>query len=444
MNSSSPISRCPPYDEKAECAVIGSVMLEPKAMHVAINNSISPEDFYIPAHCKIWDACIEMYSSGRPIDIITLTSALREKKDDNSIMLLTRMVDSIPELHRIQYYIDILKDKSIRRMAISEAVSVLESAYDEESQTGDQVIAEAQTKFFGLSKLSETPTTNTEALNIVLGQWASAAKGEVIGLPCFLKDVNGYLGNFRKGKVYFVGATPGAGKSTWLSNQFSYWSVIGKIPTAINSIEMDHPEFIGRIVAERADQSTYVMSRGIGGFEMSKERINRVIEKSKELINIETGEMVSPIWINDKQMSVEELMSWAQFMVSRHGIQALGVDYLQILHPGSKHKSASKREEVMYVVDCLRRMAKQLNIVLIVLSQLTKDGRDERKPRASDLKESSEIQDAAYGIFMLYEWEGIWYCDLQKNRGGPTYAVPCHFAKDRQRWMQNVNEPRDE
>lgn len=442
-----------PYSEEAEIGLLGSAMVDPvRVLHLCMRSQISPSDFYLEPHRSVYDAMLELQRRGRPVDIVCVSDELKSQGKLEGVggaLFLDSLVDRTPTAAHAEYYAEVVRKKAERRLIIHTCWDGQAKAYDEEADA-DEVLRALQSKLFRISRMAEGPSRNVDAIRENMARWEEARKGRPYGLDCYLQSVRHIVGRYRPGKPYFTGATPGAGKSTTLLNQFGYWAFDG-VPVAINSIEMNHAECIARVICERASVSLFALDHGLPERENEKPRLVKAWEAALKIVDPETGAERIPLWINDRNMDVDSLWAWSRFMVQRHNIEAVGVDYLQILNPPKSHRG-SRREGVIYVLQALREMAKELNIIVMVLSQLSKEGRGERRPRPSDMKESSDIEDIAEQIVMLYEWPRYeknketgkmqpmidtetgetvkeFIFDVQKNRRGLLGEVPVFFNK---------------
>lgn len=439
------MSRRLPNDKDAEKCVLGSAMLDPiKVLHHAHQKGLRPDDFYVPAHRTIYDGLLRMQRRGRPIDVQTLTTELTKSGDleeAGGALYLDQCIDKTATPAHAEYYIDIVCEKAKRRDLIHTCMDAASRAYDEEFEV-DDLCAKAQTGIVKAGRVRDTTTTNAQAIAANLERWEAASNGKPYGLEFYLASVRHLTGRLRPGKPYFFGAAPGAGKSTILLNQFTRWALDG-IPVAVNSIEMDHEECVARVIGDLARVSVFALDHGYKDKEGEAPRLHKAYAAATRIVDPQTGRNLIPLWINDRNMDVDSLWAWARFMSYRHGIQALGVDYLQILRPPASFKG-TRREGVIHVLMSLAEMAKELKLVLFVLSQLRGDARHERRPRSSDLKESSDIEDVAEMVVMLYKWinddkesenhgEEEFLFDVQKNRRGLLGDVPVFFNGPEQR-----------
>jgi replicative DNA helicase len=440
-----------PYDETAERAVVGAILLDGNTVLEKLNEAgVDSSWFYVPATRTIYEVAMRLSAAGKVADIVTIGNSLNGQKEAiGGEVFLQQCCDDCVTTAHVSHYLDILKAQKKRR-AILQITQAAIAATQDPANDADEVIAHTMESLFAATGMRTGPTTNVEAINKKIEEVENTRQGKYPGLPFFLPSINKLLGHMRLGKCYYCGGTPGRGKSTFLANQLNYLARIAKIPCAVNSVEMDHDEFISRIVADVADISLFALETNMPEDTRpgEKSRLEKFADGAAQFVDAETGENKIPLYINDSHMDVDQFCIWARMMVKRHGVQFIAVDYLQILKESAMEKR-SERETLVYTVNTLRAIAKELHIVLLVLSQLAtpsaasaKHGEEpkERKPQAGDLFGSRSMQQAAYGIFMLYEHEGDFWCDVQKHRGGPTGARKVIFIRSRQRFVDADSE----
>lgn len=434
--------RRPPYDEAAEAGIIGSIFLKPDIVpDMCDEQGLATDAFYVPAHRVIYDCIGQLRSSGKVVDLIAIESALADSGKIDTIggrPTLYRFMDT-PHAGNAEHYVKIVLQKHARRKIIEVARATEAQAYDPESEI-EQMIADAETALFDILKVPDTPSTNMQAVNAAIKEWSDAANGNIRGLPCFIPRLAQIIGQYRRGKMYVVGGTPGGGKTTFGTNQMKFWAE-HDIPAACASIEMEHSEIIGNILGEMANMSVFELDRAIGSPETKKQRVKQIDEHGAKVFK--DSLINKNLHINDRNLTVDQLCVWTRMMVRKHGIKALVVDYLQILDAGiAQGKSGGRRSEIDYCLKRLVSLAKELDIVVLLLSQFTKaartvirtkDGPQEAKPTAADLKESGKIQEDAFCIILLYMLENRFYADVVKHRRGPTGQVELQLQGTRQR-----------
>jgi len=435
-----------PYAEEAEAGLLGAILFEPDCIEHCIDQSVRPSDFYIPAHRSVYEAIIKLYATGRPFDMLLVTDQLR--KDERLEVMggevfLHRLIDRCCTPANAKDYAQTVAEKGRLRRILTCGHRILEMATSADADSCT-VMGEAQTILLDAGDSMESERDMCDVINDVIGKWEEARHGKRSGLPCFMPRIDRMTNGFKRGKCYYVGAEPGGGKSIFLTNQLEHWAIDCKIPSAMASIEMDADEVVGRILAKRRKMSTHYLDAGRQRVKGDADPIDLLYHEGETLVDGETGDLKVPLYINDKAMDVDELAMWARMMVRKHGIQALVVDYLQILRAPASFKGSSY-ERAVYVVQRLTRLAKELHIVILIASQLTLTARREKdkRPRAADMRGCGNIEDDAYGIIMLYMRDGVTWADVQKNRGGQTGRLEVAFLKHEQRWRDEDAESAD-
>jgi len=462
--STRPLVRQAPYSEDAEKGVLGSILLDAvRVLNIVREEHITAEDFYVPANNLIFQAILETERSARGgvVDALTVGDTLTKSGNLEKAgggRYLNCLIDDTPTSHHVGSYVDIVKDKAKRRRVIRTSQEAALQAYDEESNIVD-VIIDVQTTFFAEASQEDTTITNADAILQCYDEYKAAKNGHPVGLPSYIPSVNAKLGNYKPGKVHFVAAPPGKGKTTYICNQAKYWCMglhelykgndnPEKVEVAIASIEMDHAEILGNIIAEHADVSVFSLKTGmkegvIKQGEDNRDRITKFMDAAKEFVDAETLEDLLPLRLNDKLMNIDQLVAWARLMVFKHGTKALFIDYLQLLKEPYGFKG-NRKEEIDSINGKLVKLGKDTNLIIMVTSQLTLAARrDKRKPNMSDLKESGSISESAYTVMLIYKWEDNMYCGVDKNRGGLTGEVPVQFQGSRQRFKPYVDDVKE-
>lgn len=426
-----------PRSEEAEKAILGCMMLDmQRTFDVCIERGVTDQSFWLPAHKVIFQEIMDMINKGKAVDVTTVASSLKAKSLIDRVggdTYLCELVDAVGTTAHLEYYAVELKERHLRREIIEKAKEMAEQAFDDYEIDSRTLLDQRLTEIFHIAQVTHSSKTNKEAIDSKFEEWEQALNGNIPGLPCFLDDVAQDLGFFRFGKPYFIGASPGMGKSTWVSNQFSYWAVDHNIPVAIASLEMEHEEWLGRAIAERADVSSFSLDTGWdrdcrGGWRLEK------VQEAKQIFVDDKGQMKVPMYISERNMNVDEFCMWARLMVHKYGVQAIALDYIQILETPKDFKG-NEKEYLTQAANKIRALAKELKIVIIIASQLSGDGADGGRPNPKNLFGARALQQAAYGIIMLYMEDDQTYVDIQKNRGGLTGRSAVTFQKNRQRWL---------
>ena len=445
----------PPYSDEAERGIIGSILMDSEfSLAKCAEARLSEDDFYVPANKTMFEAILKTRKTARGgiVDYLTVCDTLdNDGKLDSvgGIPTIDNLIDNTPTARHIESYLEIVQKKAQRRRMIKVALQMLDDAKNENEPILGSITG-AQSKLFREFEEHDEVKSNADAILEIYDELKAAVSGKPNSLPHFLPGVQQKLGGYRKGKLHVIGAPPKKGKTTLICNQAKHWAMglhdpEGKqIPVAIASIEMDHSEIIGNMVAEHADVSMFAMKTGMRECKYregkdNRTRLKKFLDAANDFVDGNTMVDKLPLYINDKCLDIDELCSWARLMVYKHGVQALFIDYLQLLR--EKKFRGSRKEEMDSVVGKLVKLAKETGLVVIVASQFTLQARrdsNNRKPTSNDLKESGSIGEAAYSIILLYEWEDSFYANVDYNRGGQTGEVEILFQGSRQRFRSNL------
>lgn len=428
-----PQSRIPPHSEEAEKALIGCVLMDAETvLQICLDRKLHVDCFYVPAHRTIITAMGTLWGQQQPVDISTVSDYLQQRGDLERLggpLVLDRMVDAAVSITSAGYHADQILDAYRRRQYIDECRRGEAQAFDPDADF-EGLLNQTQNAMFQIGEGTEAAMTREEALNEFLGTAEKAAEGDVDGLACFIPQVNWRLGNFRKGKPYIIGAPPGGGKSTFLENQFRYWAQECGVPCGVASIEMSADEFYGQMACERGDVSYFALMNNMRECKNDEPgtRLAKATEGAQKLRDI-------PLYVNDRIETFDQFEAWARVIVRKYGVEAIGIDYVQILEPGKRCKAKTERERLVWVTNQMRRLAKALNIVILILSQLSGDAADGKtRPTMGSLFGSRSLNQAVRGVIMLYELDGKWFVEIQKNNMGGVGAEEVNFEKARQRW----------
>jgi len=440
--------RTPPYDQESEVAVLGSILQEDQRVlsecHAA---GVVSESFYVPAHRTIFGAMLDLNMRGKVIDALTLSKQLEGKHElerAGGLTYLTKLIDDTPSVVNSESYIEIVRDKGQRRQIIQLSRDAEQSAYDLDRESGE-LLNEAQRNFFQASKMAEGPKTNTEAANEEIDSWKAAMAGSGRGLKCFLEGYTDVMGGFRKGKTHYIGGASTMGKTTWLKNQLRYLSYDLKIPTAFASIDDEHTEVLGSIACEVGDVSKFQLDHGRVELRGEKRgsRLRKAYGAMKMLLSKrDDGSPNFPLYINDSIFDFDQFESWTRYMVFKHGVEAVGLDYVQILEAGKRCKAKTQREILEYLGRNFRRLAKDTNVAMFLISQVAEEHgqKKTKEPTTTRLFGSSGLYHAAYTVTMIREEDKAYVIQCTKNKGGPQGSITASFRKERQRFEREDSE----
>ena len=431
--------RLPPCNAEAEIGVLGSVMIDhTRALEACALHKITEESFYIPAHRELFKTFLSMASNLEAVDMITVMKHLKSVGKLEAIggyTFLESLIDSTPTAAHVGYYAEFVqRDKTLRDI-IDQATSTIDACYQDDPDP-ENILARNQSDMFEISnasRLSEEETIGDTALK-VCDRWEGIMLGEVsFGLEPFIPEIADILGNFVQGNPYFIAAEPGGGKSVILQNQFTFWSVLQGKSCAIASLEMTKEKLVSRILADRGDLSSWAMdNRRFGDSPMARKTLEQARVVARELDNV-------PLHIADKPMDIDEFCAWGLQMVTKHKIEAIGLDYFQLMNAPS-HLKLTGQDALKYICGKLQNFSKSTGVIPLVLSQITKLPRDpktgkaSRPPRQDDLYGGRIIDAHSEGTLFVWEDDGTKVL-IEKNRNGGEGQVDVDFVKNRSRFV---------
>jgi len=450
----------PPQDLEAEAAVLGSMIIERGAVEKALE-VLAEKDFYQDLHRRIFSAMASIYGRSEAVDIVTVSSELRKLKaldDVGGIAGLTALVHKVATAAHVDYYARIVKNKSILRELISVATHVVSDCYSEAKEPA-RVLDEAQEAVLRVSEKQTLHgiTSVEELTHEVIGtiEAAHKRKAAVTGIPSGLRDLDRLTTGFQKSDLILIAARPSQGKTALALNIASH-VVLAKEPQPVLffSMEMSKHAIMERMIAAEAGVDLQKVKTGF---------FPR--EKWTDLTNAAARFSESPLYIVDTPgLSVLNVRSMARQLVvelKRKG-RPLGLiilDYLQLMR-GSFSRMESRQQEVSEISRGLKYLARDLNIPVIALSQLSRrpeeKGRADSRPQLSDLRESGALEQDADLVAFIYREAYYKQNDpsiddkkseiiVAKQRQGPTGVVDVMFLRQYTRFvdMDARSEPEE-
>ena len=421
-----------PNSLEAEQALLGCILLDNDAQS-DIFSKLNVEDFYSEAHRNIYDSMMKVYNKSIPVDFVTLTNQLEvEKKLETigGIDYITYLTNVVPSAANFQHYLNIVKNSSVRRHLISEAQEIIKSAFD--SEDGDRAMREAEKRIFDLSQ-KETSSDLEHVgkpggtLTTVLKQISELAenKGKMRGIPTGYKDFDAITNGLQKSDLILLAARPGVGKTSFAMNIAVNAAINEDKKVAIFALEMSKEQLMQRALSSLARVNLSHVLRG----NIDSEEWKRIWTAEKKLAQ-------SGIYVDDSSMITPfELISKCRKLKMTEGLDLIVIDYLQLMTMGKSNRE-SRTQEVSDLTRTLKIAAKELNVPIILLSQLSRavEVREDHRPVLSDLRESGSIEQDADIVLFLYNPEkyndvvtedepGTVYLLVAKHRNGSTGEV---------------------
>ena len=417
--------RAMPYDEKAEQAVIGSLMVE-NGVFDKITCNLLPDDFYHTGNRLIYAAIIELLNTGKVADLVTVCESLSASgslKKAGGNVYVAETVDSVVSAYSVNSYAAIVKEKSIERKIISEASRIIEAVYDQSSE-GKTKLEEAQKTILNLSLTRESGTLKN-AREICKSTFAGIEyrhnnRFSMIGHSTGIADLDSATSGLIGGDLIILAGRPGMGKSAVAGNIAATVAATGT-PVLLFSLEMHADSVMTRIMARESGINSRNLRRGQLADTQWPMAVNAAGAISKW-----------PLYIDDKpDITPTEIRAKARQMKKEKGLGLLIVDYIQLVRVTGKHDS--REQAVAEISRTLKAIARELEIPVIGLSQLNRnvDGRPDKHPMLSDLRESGAIEQDADIIIFIYRDEvynkaeenpkrGLAEFDIAKHRNGET------------------------
>ena len=436
--------RVPPQSIDAERALLGSIMLRPDSMNEIID-TISGDSFYVDRHRIIFDAMLGLFSKGDPIDLLSVTSWLKEKKlidQAGGMSYVSELANAVPSSSNIQHYANIVQKKHLMRTLIDASDYISHLGYDE-AQEIDELLDKAEKRIF---KITSMPS-NKKFVDIssALGEaWERLDKlhksdSKLRGVPSGFHELDTALSGFQKSDLIIIAARPSIGKTSLALDIARHAAVEAGVPVGIFSLEMSSQQLVDRILASDAHVDSWRLRTGRLQTDEEFERIRYSLDRLSK----------APIYIDDQPGNdILSIRSVARRLKSEKGLGLIIVDYIQLmLLPGGK-TSDSMVQQVTEISRSLKNLARELDVPVIALSQLSRAVEQRGgRPRLSDLRDSGSIEQDADVVMFIHrgdkynedsDQQHIAEILIEKHRNGPTGRVRLYF-KEKWASFQNID-----
>ena len=423
------IGKIPPNDIEAEQAVLGSMLTDKDAVISAIE-LLKPEDFYREDNKIIYTAILSLYNRAEPIDIITLKSELISMgKFDNigGLEYLVELPEKVPTTANVDKYIKIVEEKSILRNLIKTANEIITLGYDPTEEV-ENIMDNAEKKIFDIMQ-SKNQKGYTPIKDILVETFAQIEqlynqKQHITGVPTGFADLDYKTSGLHGSDLVLVAARPAMGKSAFALNIATNAAVRAKVPVAIFSLEMSKEQMVNRILCSEAMVDS------------NKVRTGKLDEQDWTKLASALGPLSeADIFIDDTPgISVMEIRAKCRKLKLEKGLGLVVIDYLQLITASTNRRGGSREQEIAEISRSLKILAKELDIPVIALSQLSRapEQRPDHRPMLSDLRESGSIEQDADKVIFLYrddyynedsEKKNIAEVIMAKHRAGSTGTV---------------------
>lgn len=426
----------PPHNLEAEQAVIGAVFLEPKSIELAMK-FVRTDDFYRQQHQRIFQCMATLYESGSAVDLVTVSASLNTKlilDEVGGISYLTELASSVPTAANIEYYAEIVSQKSTLRKLISTATEIVQDGYVRQGEI-DELLDETEKKILEISNRKNAKAFQ-EIKDVVFQAYSkidmiSQLKGEVTGIPTGYKELDRLTAGFQRNDLIIVAARPSVGKTAFVLNIAQNVAKQAKAyRVAIFSLEMGAEQLVMRMLS--AEGNVDAQKLRTGKLENTDWKSLQMAASSLEKTNI---------FIDDTPgIRVSEIRSKCRRLKQEHGLDLIMIDYLQLIQ-GSEKSRENRQQEVSEISRSLKGLARELEVPVIALSQLSRgvESRQDKRPMMSDIRESGSIEQDADIVAFLYrddyydkesENQNIIEIIIAKQRNGPVGTVKLSFQKE--------------
>lgn len=422
--------RVPPQNIEAEEAVIGSMLIEQSAVITALE-MLTAEDFYKETHRIIFKAMTEIADRMEPVDLVTLSDTLRAQgvlEQIGGAAELARLANFVPTAANVEYYAKIVAEKAVLRRLIGAATQIASTAYGSQYDV-DEILDMAEETIFSISQgrshqgyvqLKDVLVETMEKL-----EYLASNRGEVIGLPSGLSDLDSLTLGFQPSDLIILAARPSVGKTSLGLNIARNAAIKTGSTVIIFCLEMSREQVAQRLLCSEAAINSQKLRSGFISGDDEWRRLSIALGRLGE----------AKIFIDDTPgVSVMELRAKARRIKAEHGLGLIVIDYLQLMRG---RKLENRQQEISEISRSLKGLARELDVPVIAMSQLSRavEQRQDRRPMLSDLRESGAIEQDADVVMFLYtdpelEQNNAIELIIAKQRNGPTGSIKLFFLRE--------------
>jgi replicative DNA helicase len=443
--------KLPPQALDLEEAVLGAIMLEKDAVTVVME-ILKPEFFYKDEHQKIFAAATSLFGKSQPVDILTVTNELKKNGTLDLVggpYYVAQLTSRVGSAANVEFHARIISEKFIKRELIRISGEIQTDAFDDTVDTFD-LLDKSEEKLYalvennikrGFDKVGNLISDAIKQIEEMAGK-----EGGITGVHSGYLDLDRMTSGWQRSDLIIMAARPGMGKTSFSLSTLRNAAVDFNHPVAIFSLEMSNLQLVNRLISAETGISSEVLRKG----QLTEDQWKNLHSKIARLSE-------APIFIDDTPaLSIFEFRAKARRLKMQHNIQMIIIDYLQLMTAGGDGKSGNREQEISTISRSLKSIAKELNIPIMALSQLsraveTRGG--DKKPQLSDLRESGAIEQDADMVFFIYRpeyygfehdeagnsFEGIAEIIIAKHRNGATGSVQLRFINELARF-ENLYE----
>ena len=431
-----------PANIEAEEAVLGSILIDPGAI-LRVVPRLRPEDFYVDRHKWIFDAILKVHERGDAVDVLTLSDQLSRDghlEEVGGLSALVALANRVPTSIHVEHYAILVERASVLRHLIQAATEIARMAHRGEGELED-ILDQAEQLIFAISEMREHRELRhlSKAMDSLMEhlEQIQSSQGEVLGVPTGIRDLDEILGGFQRSDLIILAARPGMGKTSIALNMALHAALDLHKHVAFFSLEMSAEQLAQRLLSLKTNINSH------------KLRLGQITESEWKLL-VETASVLAEtaFYVDDTpSASVMEVRSKARRLHAEIGLDMVVIDYLQLMQ--SDRRVENRVQEISYISRALKALARELNVPVLALSQLSRnvEHRQKKRPMLSDLRESGSLEQDADVVIFLYpneedqQEEGVVppvpqdnqqqliTVDVAKHRHGPVGSFAVLFDK---------------
>ena len=430
------LKKTPPQSVEAEKTALGGILLNNKNLNVVLS-IISPEDFYKDSNRKIIEKIISLVDKGKPVDVVTLSEELQREGTLDEVggaSYVSSLMDGVPKSLNIEFYAQIIKEKSLLRQLILSSAKIISSSY-EQREDADQLLDEAQASIIEVAeqrvKPGFVPVGSLASPTLDMIKALHERKETVTGIPTGFRDLDNLTAGFHGSEFIVIAARPSMGKTALCLNISQYAGLKTDYSVGFFSLEMAKEQVMIRLLCAEAQ------------LDLKKVRTGFIGERDFEKLKLSAEALSrSKIFIDESPaLTVMEMKAKARRLKMEQNLDLVFIDYIQLMRPGGRFEN--RNQEMSYISRSLKELAKEIKIPVVGISQLSRapeKGRREPIPQLSDLRESGAIEQDADVVIFIYRPEfyrpddesirGIADINVAKQRNGPTGKISLAFIRE--------------
>lgn len=430
------LKKTPPQSVEAEKTALGGILLNNKNLNVVLS-IISPEDFYKDSNRKIIEKIISLVDKSKPVDVVTLSEELQREGTLDEVggaSYISSLMDGVPKSLNVEFYAQIIKEKSLLRQLILSSAKIISSSY-EQREDADQLLDEAQASIIEVAeqrvKPGFVPVGSLASPTLDMIKALHDRKETVTGIPTGFRDLDNLTAGFHSSEFIVIAARPSMGKTALCLNISQYAGLKTDYSVGFFSLEMAKEQVMIRLLCAEAQ------------LDLKKVRTGFIGERDFEKLKLSAEALSrSKIFIDESSaLTVMEMKAKARRLKMEQNLDLVFIDYIQLMHPGGRFEN--RNQEMSYISRSLKELAKEIKIPVVGISQLSRapeKGRREPIPQLSDLRESGAIEQDADVVIFIYRPEfyrpddesirGIADINVAKQRNGPTGKISLAFIRE--------------